>query len=79
MDHASIRRLSETLADIRARYGDARTIVREMRAQETTTTDAAYWIGVAQSFSKQVSDNLMALHDAIDRLEMATRPNTPKT
>lgn len=77
MDHAAIKRLDEVLADIRIQYGDARTIVRGMRARETTDVEVAYWIGVAQSFSKQVADDLQALHDAIDRMEMMTRPKRP--
>lgn len=73
MDNAALKRLDETLEDIRVRYGDARTIIRDMRERECQTVDAAYWLGVSQSFSKQVADNLMALHDAISRLEYATR------
>ena len=74
MDHAAIKRLDKTLEDIRIRYGDARVIIRDTLARECATIEAAYWLGVSQSFSKQVSSNLEALHDAVSRLEMATRP-----
>ena len=73
MDHAAIVRVSNVLSDLRERYGDARNIVRDMRAREAANVEVAYWIGVAQSFSKQAADDLQALHDAIDRLEMMTR------
>lgn len=77
MDHPAIKRLDDALSDVRVRYGDARTIVRDLRAREAADVETAYWIGVAQSFSKQAADNLQALHDAIDRLEMMTRPKRP--
>lgn len=74
MDHASIVRLSETLAKLREAYGDARTIVRGLRAGDAPDKEAAYWVGIAQSFSRQAADDLQALHDAIDRLELHARP-----
>jgi hypothetical protein len=76
VDHGSIKRLGDTLDDIRTRYGDARTVVRGLRAREATDVEMAYWIGVAQSFSKQAADDLQALQDAIDRLELMTRQKT---
>lgn len=77
MDHGSIVRLCDTLTGIREHLGDARTIVRGMRSRDAPDVETAYWIGVAQSFSKQASDDLAALHDAIERLEMMTRPKQP--
>lgn len=74
MDHAAIKMLSEALDDVRIRYGVARAIVRDMRARETSNVEVAYWIGVAQSFSKQAADDLETLQDALWRLEMMTRP-----
>jgi hypothetical protein len=74
LDHNTLLRLADTLADIRTRYGDARTVVRDMRAREAGNTEEAYWVGVAQSFSKQVADDLEALDDAILRLSKHTKP-----
>lgn len=74
MDHDTLRCLGNMLNDIRGRYDSARTIVKDMRDRDARSTEAAYWLGVAQSFSKQTADDLEALHDAIDRLAIATDP-----
>lgn len=74
MDHATLARLSEALEKLRIEYGSARTIVRDMRAREASNTEQAYWIGVAQTLSGAVANELQALHDAIDRLEISIRP-----
>mgnify|MGYP000299390461 CR=1 FL=1 len=78
MDHAVIKRLQGTLEAIREQYADARVIVRDMRDREAPDTQTAYWLGVAQSFSKQAADDLSALADAIERIECCVRPVKPK-
>lgn len=73
MDHASIVRLGEAIMMVRAAYGDAQAIINRLRAGDAPDKEAAYWIGVAHSFSRQASDDLQGLIDAIDRLEQHAR------
>ena len=68
MDAGQSTRLNEALTDLSMRYADCRTIIRDLRARDVSSTETAYWIGVSQSMSKQIADDIETLRDAVYRV-----------